>query len=278
MQATLETSRVPAAWIRIVHLLTTPRAARLTAPILIIVTWQLVAPLIGSTLLPMPIDVLEEFIDLAIEGTVWSAFAISFVRLGIGLALAVVIGVVVGLLLGLSPRAEAFAHDFLVIGLTFPYLIWGIIVSMWFGFGDAGPILVVFIAAVPYVIVNMAEGVRDAPRDLIDMARSYDAPRLRVIRQVVVPSLSPFFFAALRYGLANGWKGLVLAEVFAATSGAGWEIAGMRDIGNASGVVAYALYFAFFSILVERLVFGRLSDWVFRWRPRRPEAARAVNA
>jgi len=27
-----------------------------------------------------------------------------------------------GLLLGVSSRAEAFAHDFIVIGLTFPYL------------------------------------------------------------------------------------------------------------------------------------------------------------
>jgi hypothetical protein len=32
-------------------------------------------------------------------------------------------------------------------------------------------------------------------------------------------SLMPFFFAALRYALANAWKGLVLAELFASTKG-----------------------------------------------------------
>lgn len=261
----------------IVRRLTTPRAARLTAPLLVIVAWQLLAPLVGSSLLPMPMEVAEEVVDLALEGTIWVAFATSLFRLAVGLASALVVGGLVGLLLGLSPKAEAFAHDFIVIGLTFPYLIWGIIVSMWFGFGDFGPILVVFIAAVPYVIVNTAEGVRDVSRDLIDMARSYDVPRSRTLRHLVIPSLSPFFFAALRYGLANGWKGLVLAEVFAATSGAGWEIAGMRDIGNAAGVVAYALYFAAISILIERLVFGRLSDWVFRWRPRQAAATRTTG-
>jgi NitT/TauT family transport system permease protein len=83
----------------------------------------------------------------------------------------------------------------------------------------------------------------------------------------VIPSLSPFFFASLRYGLANGWKGLILAEVFAATSGAGWFITSMRDYGDFAGVVGFAIYFALFSIVVERLVFGRLSRWVFRWRP-----------
>jgi hypothetical protein len=32
-------------------------------------------------------------------------------------------------------------------------------------------------------------------------------------------------------------------------------------------VVGFAVYFALFSIMVERLVFGRLSRRVFRWRP-----------
>jgi NitT/TauT family transport system permease protein len=243
--------------------------------LLIIGVWQLTAPLIGSRLLPMPVEVIEEIWVLAVEGTIWSAFATSLLRLAIGLALAFVVGGSLGLLLGISPRAEAFAHDFIVIGLTFPYLIWGILVSMWFGFGDVGPILVVFIAALPFFAVNISEGVRDVSRDLLDVARSYRVPRSRLLRHLVIPSLSPFLFAGLRYGLANGWKGLVLAEVFAATSGAGWEIAGMRDIGNAAGVVAYAVYFATFSILVERLVFGRLSAWVFRWRPEESRTASA---
>lgn len=276
MQTTIAAPRRSEAVDRFIAVATSPLAARLTAPLLILVAWQLLGPLVGSRLLPMPVDVVEEIVDLAIEGTVWGAFGTSFVRLLLGLIGALVAGSVIGLLLGVSPRAEAFAHDFLIIGLTFPYLIWGILVSMWFGFGDVGPVLVVFIAAVPYVIVNTSEGVRDVSRDLLDMGRAYAVPRSRVVRHVVIPSLSPFFFAALRYGLANGWKGLVLAEVFAATSGAGWQIADMRDMGNAAGVVAYALYFATFSILVERLVFGRLSDHVFRWRPGQQRAARAT--
>jgi len=276
MQTAQSAAPRPEAWDWLVGVVASPRAARLTAPLLIVIAWQLLAPIVGSRLLPMPADVATEIVDLAVEGTVWGAFGTSFVRLLLGLGAALVVGSVLGLLLGLSPTAEAFAHDFLIIGLTFPYLIWGILVSMWFGFGDIGPIVVVFIAALPYVIVNTSEGVRDVPRDLVDMGNAYLVPRSRVLRHVVIPSLSPFFFAALRYGLANGWKGLVLAEVFAATSGAGWQIADLRDMGNAAGVIAYALYFAAFSILVERLVFGRLSDRVFRWRPRQQHAARTT--
>jgi len=245
----------------------TPRAARITAPLLFLAAWQLIAPQIPSRILPMPIEVFDAMVEQARDGTLVENFSVSLARLTLGFAFALVMGGVVGVAMGLSRRLEAVLHDFVIVGLTFPYLIWGLLVAMWFGFGGQGPVIVVFIAALPYVILNAAEGVRDVSKELRDMAAVYEVPGSRVLRHLILPSLSPFFFASLRYGLANGWKGLVLAEVFAATSGAGWAIAEMREYGHFAGVVGFALYFAGFSILVERLVFGRLSRRVFRWRP-----------
>jgi ABC-type nitrate/sulfonate/bicarbonate transport system permease component len=245
----------------------TPRAARITAPLLFLVAWQLIAPLIPSAILPMPIEVAQAMWEQLTDGTLLESFWVSLLRLAIGFTLALVVGSIVGLAMGLSPRIEAMFHDFVIVGLTFPYLIWGLLVAMWFGFGWIGPVLVVFIAGLPYVILNASEGVHDVSKELRDMAAAYDVPRERVLRHLIVPSLSPFFFASLRYGLANGWKGLILAEVFASTSGAGYQINTMRDYGDFAGVVGFAVYFALFSIVVERLVFGRLSRRVFRWRP-----------
>jgi len=273
MATTIEAPRTAAdgrSWVA--RTLLTPRAARITAPILFLLAWQLVVPLIPSRILPMPAEVAEEMWEQLVDGTVVEAFSVSLVRLVIGFSIALVVGTVIGLAMGLSSRIEALLHDFVVVGLTFPYLIWGLLVAMWFGFGSKGPILVVIIAALPYVIINASEGVRDVPKDLRDMASAYDVPRSRAIRQLILPSLMPFFFASLRYGLANGWKGLVLAEVFASTSGAGYFITEMRDYGNFAGVVGFAIYFALFSILVERLIFGRLSRRVFRWRPAAAQA------
>jgi NitT/TauT family transport system permease protein len=253
--------------------LTTPRAARITAPLLFLIAWQLIVPRLPSRIIPTPAGVFEEMIDMVQDGSVFRNFGISLSRLAIGLVLALIVGSLVGLAMGVSPRIDAMLHDFVVVGLAFPYLIWGLLVAMWFGFGSQGPIIVVFIAALPYVILNVSEGVRDVSKELRDMAHAYEVPPRREIRHLVLPSLSPFFFASLRYGLANGWKGLVLAEVFAATSGAGWAIADTSDYGNFEAMVGYTLYFALFSILVEQLVFGRLAKRVFRWRP--SEAVRA---
>jgi NitT/TauT family transport system permease protein len=248
------------------HVLLSSRAARITAPILFLVAWQLIAPLIPSRILPLPADVFEAMVEQARDGSLVDAFSVSLARLLIGFSLALAVGGVLGLAMGLSSRIESLLHDFVIVGLTFPYLIWGLLVAMWFGFEGQGPIIVVFIAALPYVMLNTAEGVRDVSKDLRDMASAYGVPGDRVVRHLILPSLSPFLFASLRYGLANGWKGLVLAEVFAATSGAGYHINEMREYGDFAGVVGFAVYFAIFSIVVERLLFGRLSRWVFRWR------------
>jgi NitT/TauT family transport system permease protein len=263
------------SWVR--RTLLTRRAARITAPLLFLLAWQLIAPLIPSRILPMPVDVAREMWELLLDGTVVEAFSISLLRLAIGFALALVTGSVIGLAMGMSPRIEALLHDFVVVGLTFPYLIWGLLVAIWVGFDGQGPIIVVFIAALPYVIINASEGVRDVSKDLRDMAEAYDVPNARVVRHLVLPSLMPFFFASLRYGLANGWKGLVLAEVFAAQSGAGYQITEFREYGNFEGVIGFAIYFAAFSILVERLVFERLSRKVFRWRPTSAQPVQEVT-
>jgi ABC-type nitrate/sulfonate/bicarbonate transport system permease component len=237
-----------------------------------VVCWQLAIPLLPTLLLPTPAEV-AEFMwdelrgDTLAPQTVYQAFGVSLQRLGIGLAIAFAIGLPIGLVMGLSKKATWFAHDFVVVGLAMPSLVWALIAAMWFGFGSTAPIITVVLAAVTFVVINIAEGVRNVPKDLLDMATSYSVSRREVIRHVIVPSLMPFLFAALRYGLANAWKGLVLAELFASTNGAGWTIKFWYDAHRAQGIVGYALFFILFALLIERLVFGRLSAHVFRWRP-----------
>jgi NitT/TauT family transport system permease protein len=77
----------------------------------------------------------------------------------------------------------------------------------------------------------------------------------------------PFFFAAIRYAYAIGWKGLIIAEVFASDRGMGWTIKFWYDANRAKGVIGYALFFIIFAMILEKLVFDRLSEKAFKWRP-----------
>jgi NitT/TauT family transport system permease protein len=177
------------------------------------------------------------------------------------------LGTVIGLAMGMSRGANAFFNDWVVAVLAMPNLAWALFISLAFGFGARGPIIVVVLTGIPFVIINVREGVRDAPKDLVEMSRAFGVSRFDTIRHVLLPSLMPFMFAAARYSFALGWKGLVVAEVFGGQDGAGWTIKFWYDAHRAHGVVGYAFFFLVFAITFERLVFDNIEKRVFRWRP-----------
>ena len=262
----------PSSGQRIWQLVRRPGSARIIAPVLLVLVWQFFGSLVDTVLLPAPTDVARKIIEFAQDGSVVEHFSISLQRLAVGFGIVVVAGTTLGVLMGVFKPVDAFFRDFIVVGISFPYLVWAFLLTMWVGYGGKGPIIVLILQALPYVASNVTAGVKDVPKDLVDMARSYNRSRREILRHIILPSLGPFFFAALRYGMSTGWKALVVAEVFAAQSGAGYHMVDIRRVGDSAGMVAWAAYFCFFAVLVERQVFIRVSNRAFRWRPSEAEA------
>ncbi len=260
------------------RVLTSPRTARLLFPVAVLGFWLVSIDVIEGIwpfavdVLPRPSEVRDfvwdevRFETFAPE-SVYATFWISLQRLGTGWLIAMVLGTAIGLAMGLSRGANAFFNDWVVAVLAMPSLAWALFVSMAFGFGDSGPIICVVLTGIPFVIINVREGVRDTPRELFDMARSYQVKQSRITRHVLLPSLMPFMFAAARYSFALGWKGLVVAEVFGGQDGAGWTMKFWYDAHRAHGVVGYAFFFMMFALVFEKLVFDTTAKRVFRWRP-----------
>lgn len=251
---------------------------RLLFPVVCLVIWLLGIKLV-TTIWPFAVDVLPTpgqvfgFMWNEITGhtlaphNLYATFAISLQRLAIGMVIALILGTIIGIAMGLSRAIDAFLNDWVVAILAMPNLAWALFCSLAFGFGDTGPIITVVLTGIPFVIMNVREGVKNTPADLFDMARAFDVPRQRVIRHVLIPSLLPFLFAAARYCFALGWKGLVVAEVFGGQDGAGWTIKFWYDAHRAYGVIGYALFFVIFALVFEKFMFDQLSKRLFKWRP-----------
>ncbi len=263
---------------RLTRMLKSSTAGRLTFPVVVLVIWlgsieivQAIWPF-AVDVLPHPWKVFTFMVD-EIRGdtlaprNMYETFAISLQRLGIGMAIAMVLGTIIGLGMGLSRKVDAFFNDWVVAILAMPNLAWALFCSMAFGFGDTGPTVTVVLTGIPFVIINVREGVKNTPTELYDMARAFGVPKDRIIRHVMIPSLMPFMFAAARYAFALGWKGLVVAEVFGGQDGAGWTIKYWYDAHRSWGVVGYALLFVIFALLFEKFLFDKLSAIIFKWRP-----------
>ncbi len=269
---------------RLASIVKSPTFARVLFPISVLVFWLASIAVIRNIwpfavdVLPTPLEVADamwgEIIDPFVGGiqaptreNVYFTFYRSLIRLGIGFGIAMSLGTIIGLGMGLSRKVDAFFHDWVMAVLAMPALAWALFGSLAFGFGNTGPVFTVVLAGIPFVIVNVREGVRNTPRELFDMATAFHVPGNRITRHVLLPSLMPFFFAAIRYAFSIGWKGLVIAEVFGGQDGAGWTIKFYYDAHRAHGVVGYAFFFIIFALALEKFVFEPWSRRVFKWRP-----------
>lgn len=205
--------------------------------------------------------------DTVAPKDLYETFGISLRRLGIGFAISMTLGTAIGLGMGLSRAVNAFFHDWVMALLAMPALAWALFLSLIYGFDDTGPILAVVLAGIPFVIVNVREGVRSTPRDLFDMSNAFDVPSSKRTRHVLLPSLYPFLFASARYALSIGWKGLVIIELFGGQDGAGWTVKFWYDAHRLHGVIGYSMFFVIFALVLENLVLEPISRRVFRWRP-----------
>jgi NitT/TauT family transport system permease protein len=255
-----------------------PTFARILFPFVVLGTWYFIYYTLDSRIFPSPYEVVEfmwEEVTLtsgvrysSVAENIYVQFGITVMRLTIGFFIALILGTVIGLAMGISKKVDAFFHDWVMAVLAMPALVYALFLGLALGFTNRGPILAVVIAGTPFVIINIREGVRNTPRELIDMAKSFEVPQGKITRHVLLPSLMPFFFAAIRYAYAVGWKGLVITEVFASDRGMGWTIKFWYDAHRAKGVIGYALFFIIFALALEKLVFDPLADRAFKWRPK----------
>ncbi len=220
------------------------------------------------TLLPTPITVLKEMWEALGRDDFWVNVFATLQHLAIGFTLAFVMGTTIGIAMGRSTYWDGFFRDYVMLTLTTPGLVFALICVMIFGLAPVGPIVAIVLTSFAHITVNVVEGVRAIPRDLMDMATAYGVPRSTRIRNIVLPAVAPFLFTAIRYGFAIAWKITALTELFGRTDGVGIQIRTAFDFFDIGAVLAWAFFLVGFALVMERLVLQRLERRFFRWRPK----------
>jgi NitT/TauT family transport system permease protein len=272
--ATADTSAAAAAATATAPVTTTGRRRhryllwRLAGYALFLGVWQLLATYVYEpATLPSPWVVVEDMWHILQSGDFWVNLWATTRHLLIGFALAFLLGTGVGILMGRSAYWDAFFRDYVMLTLTTPGLIFALIAVMVFGLSAVGPVVAIVLTTLPHVTVNVVEGVRAIPRELMDMASAFRVSRRTQLRNILLPAIAPFLFTAVRYGFAIAWKITALTELFGGADGVGIQIRVEYQVFNISGVLAWAFFLVGLSLTTERLVLQRLQDRFFRWRP-----------
>jgi NitT/TauT family transport system permease protein len=216
-------------------------------------------------LLPGPSTVLETFAELWGTGEVPGAFAITLTRIAIGFSIAFVVGIGVGVLMQ-NRFLNGFFRDAVTIGVTTPGLIWALITAIVFGNRPAGPIIAIVLTTFAIITVNVAEGIKSLPKDLTDMATSFDVGVLKRNRHIVIPHLAPFIFTGVRFGFSIAWKVTVLTEVFSASQGIGFEMRTATQLFRLDEFLTWILAFFVLALFLDKVVLETLERRFFSWR------------
>lgn len=251
---------------------TAPTRARLTGPFgasaaaaaAFIALWVLVGMI--SENIPGPGPVVGAALKEIERGQFYDNFGVSMERFAIGMALSIIIGIAIGLAIGSFRLFDNLFGDVNLVGLAIPAVIWALLCAMWFGFGDTAPIVTVVLSAVPFVVVNVAAGARSVPPALMEMSQSYNVPPSRRLTHAVLPAVTGYMVAGIRFGVMSGWNGLLLSEWFGSADGVGHRARYWYDANQMPGFVAWIAFFIAFMVLTDRVVLERLSRRAFRWR------------
>lgn len=195
---------------------------------LVIAVWQVAAQTgfladtlgLDPLLVPSPSEIATSLVDDRVILFENALVTLGEVLAGFGLAL--VLGAGAAVLLHLYEPIRQAAYPLVVASQTVPVIVIAPILVVWFGYGIGPKLAVIALICFFPITVNTLDGLRSVPRDLIDMMRSLDADRARILSDVELPSALPYLFSGAKIAVAVAVIGAVFGEWVGASSGLGY--------------------------------------------------------
>ena len=236
---------------------------RLLSVALVLALWEWAGRIPISLAFPSFSATMAAMVDMLADGTLAAAYADTLQPLIIGVVLCGLGAVGAGIVMGLSRRAEWLGLPVFVILQAAPSAAIVPVITYVYGIGLAAKVFAVVLLSAPVIVLNSYKGIRHVSPSLLEMSRSFLASRRQQITRIILPSASGLMFAGLRLGAAQGFTGVILAELLITPTGVGDLITYHRSIADYPKMFA-----AIFSIIVLASVvitlLQRVEETVFR--------------
>lgn len=221
--------------------------------------WEGLSHLIGKELiLPTPERVFTVLIGLWQTAAFWESVGLSLLRVLCGFVAAVIGGTVLAVLTERFAAARAILTPALQVVRAAPVASFILLAFFWIKV-DILPAFIAMMMVLPLVWANVSEGIRQTDPGLLEMAQLYRLPRGRVLREIRLPSLRPYFTAALTTGLGFAWKSGIAAEVICSNRQAiGASLREAKSLMEMPEVFAWTLTVVILSVAMEALLTHRI--------------------
>jgi NitT/TauT family transport system permease protein len=227
--------------------------------VLALVGWWAFARHLPEFILPGPLPVArrlaELFVTLDFLRDAWT----STWRVLVSIMLALIIGGGLAFLAHRVPSLEGVVDQRIKPILnSFPSIGWAILAAIWFEPGSFGVIFVETAILIPFCLINIAEGLRNIDRELMEMGRSFTRHRARMFWRLTLPLLVPYGLSAIRIAYGVAWKIALVAELLGATNGLGYLMLRAQTAADSATFLATCFAIVLIFVAGERLVIAPL--------------------
>jgi ABC-type nitrate/sulfonate/bicarbonate transport system permease component len=189
--------------------------------VLFVLAWQGVATLdsVDDLTLASPVetwDALRADWSLLIDNA-----AVTLVEVLLGLAISVAAGVAFAVAMHLIRPLRDAAYPLLVASQAIPVVVLAPIFVLAFDYGIGPKLAIVALICFFPITVNLLDGLRSTPPELLKLMRSMGASRLRALRSVELPASLPYLFSGLKVAATVSVIGAVFGEWAGADEGLG---------------------------------------------------------
>jgi NitT/TauT family transport system permease protein/sulfonate transport system permease protein len=227
---------------------------------LAVLGWWLVARELPDFALAGPWDTGLRMLALFTDPSFLGHTLASTVRVLLSVVLALAIGGGLALLARGVPASDwVVHHGALPFFNSFPSIGWAILAAIWFTPGHFAIVFVQIAILIPFCLINVAQGLRELDRELLEMGRSFTRSRPRLLALLTVPLLMPYVLGALRIAYGIGWKIAIVSELLGATSGLGFLMLQAQSSADVTTVMAACLAIVVLFVAGERLLIDPLA-------------------
>ncbi len=235
---------------------------------ILVLAWILGAAHYPDYILPGPGPVWDSFTSNWDRGVWVSDVRATLEHLFAAYALTIALGLPIGILIGRFWVVEDLTRAFLIFLQTVPTVVLIVLALVFVGVTSTAVVAVTIASCFTYFTLNVIQGTKAIDRDLVEMARTYEAGELAIMRSIIVPSVVPYFLAGARITLGVAWQVTLFGEYLMGIHGVGFQISGAIGLLNTPDIYMWGLSVVLLTIAFEYGFFRPL-EWLLTHNARR---------
>lgn len=218
-----------------------------------------------AILISSPLLVWHSLVEWVQQASFYTDLETTLLETLVGLVVGTAIGVGAGVLVGIRARVAKAVEPLFVAVYSVPIVLLVPLMTVWFGFGEFPKILIVALGVFYVMFINSIAGVGSADRALLYNLKVMYVGRVRIARELYLPTVTTWVIAGLRLAVAWALIGAIVAEFVAAKHGFGVAMTNAALFLNVPRVYAALVALAVLGLVLSGLV-SLAEKWFLRWR------------